>query len=260
MPDEDGPPNGASIANFRLAFSTSMSVPAAKSCADLAEGPRARLRRDTIKDHACKIAFVLAPCGVSCCHQIGLRTQDRAVFHDFQAVRGERCAACRNVDDHLSGAGRGRPFGRTRAFHDAVVDDAVRGKEVAREIDVLGRNPHLAVMVMTEGGGDVIHIRHRSHIDPGLWYGDNDIGKAEAKSFDEHDSLVGVGNHLTDEIFASDTEMDSSRRELGRDFRCRQVGDLDIVEAGDCAPIIARATRLDERQSRPHEESLCILL
>ncbi len=65
-----------------------------------------------IEDHTGKIAFVLAPDGVSRRYQICLRTQDGAVFHDFQAVGGKRRAARRDVDDHLGGAGRGRPFGR----------------------------------------------------------------------------------------------------------------------------------------------------
>jgi len=54
--------------------------------------------------------------------------------------------------------------------------------------------------------------------------------------------------------------MDSPRRELSGDFGSRQVGDLDIIEPSDSAPIIARPTRLDERQPRPQEEGLCILL
>src|SRR5262245_8318751 len=115
-------------------------------------------------------------------------------------------------------------------------------------------------MVMAEGSGHVVYIRHRAHIDPGLRYSDNDVGKTEAESLDEHDALVCVWDHLTDEIFAGDPEMDSPRRELSGDFRSRQVGDLDIIESSDSAPIIARPTRLDERQSRPHKEGLGIFL
>ena len=115
-------------------------------------------------------------------------------------------------------------------------------------------------MVMTECGGDVVYIGHRANVDPGLRYGDHDIGEAEAKSLDKYDPPVSVGDHLTDEIFTGDPEMDRSRRELGCDFGCRQICDFDIVETGDGAAIVARATRLDQRQSRAHEESFRILL
>ena len=97
---------------------------------------------------------------------------------------------------------------------------------------------------------DIVDIGHGAHIDPGLRHGDNDVGKAEAEAFDEHDALVGIGDHFADEIFAGDAEMHGARRELRGDFGGRQIGDLDIVEAGDRAAIVARATRLD-RESIP---------
>ena len=93
MPDEVGPPNGASIRKFRSGIFDQHIGAGRKSCTYLAKSPRARLRRDPIEDHAGKITFVLAPCGASRRHQIGLRTQDGAVLHDFQAVGSERCAA-----------------------------------------------------------------------------------------------------------------------------------------------------------------------
>ncbi len=115
-------------------------------------------------------------------------------------------------------------------------------------------------MVMTEGGSDVVHIGHRAYIDPGLRYCDNNIGEAKAEPLDKHDVPVGFRNHLANEVFAGDAKMNGSRRELACDFGCGQVSDLDIVEPGDRATVVARPPRLDQRQPRAHEERLRILL
>ncbi len=49
--------------------------------------------------------------------------------------------------DQLGGAGSGRTFGGARAFDDAVIDDAMFGKEAARESGVFGGEPHLAFVL-----------------------------------------------------------------------------------------------------------------
>ena len=178
----------------------------------------------------------------------------------FSAVGGERGAGGGDVDDHLRGAGGRRAFGRARALDDAIVDDAVRGEEVAREIDVFGRHPHLAAVVMAEGGGDVVDVGHGAHVDPGLRHRHHDVGIAEAEALDQHHALVGVRHLLAHQVFAGDAEMDGALRELAGDFGGRQIRDLDAVEAGDGAAIVARAARLDQREPGAREESFGVFL
>ena len=55
-------------------------------------------------------------------------------------------------------------------------------------------------------------IGHGAHVDPGLRHRDDDIGKAEAEAFDQHDALVGVGDHLAHQILAGDAEVDGALR------------------------------------------------
>ena len=125
-------------------------------------------------------------------HEIGLRAQDDAVVDDLERVGGERRAGGGDVDDQLGGARRRRAFGRARAFDDAVVDDAVGGEEIARQIHVFGRDPHLAVVAQAERGRDVVEIGHAAHVDPGLRHRDHDIGEAEAEPLDQHHALLDV--------------------------------------------------------------------
>ena len=60
-------------------------------------------------------------------------------------------------------------------------------------------------------------------------------------------ALVGIGNAFTQQILAGDAEMHHAARQLRGDFARREIGDLDIVEAGDGAAIVARAARLRQR-------------
>ncbi len=64
------------------------------------------------------------------------------------------------------------------------------------------------------------------------------------------DALVGVRDALAHQVLAGDAEMDRAARQLRGDLAGREIGDLDIVEAGDGAAIIARAARL-RRASGP---------
>ena len=113
---------------------------------------------------------------------------------------------------------------------------------------------------MAEGGGDVVDVGHGAHVDPGLRHRDHDIGEAEAEAFDQHHALVGVGDLLAHQVLAGDAEMHGAGRELRGDFGGRQIGDLDAVEAGDGAAIVARAARLDQIEPRAREEGFGVFL
>ncbi len=113
---------------------------------------------------------------------------------------------------------------------------------------------------MAEGGGDVVDVGHGAHVDPGLRHRHHDIGKAEAETFDQHHALVGIRDHFAHQILAGDAEMHGAGGELRRDFRRRQISDLDAVEAGDGAAIVARAARLDQRKPRAREEGFGVFL
>jgi len=150
----------------------------------------------------------------------------------------------------------GAPLCRAGALDDAVIDDAMGGKERPGEVDVFGRYPHPPVMLGAEAGGDVVEIGHAADVDPGLRHGDHHIGAAEAEAVDQQDVLVGVGNGLTHQVFAGDAEMDHATRQLPGDFARREIGDLDIVEPGDGAAIVPRAARFCQCKSGAGEESL----
>ena len=207
-------------AEARLGFGQQRVVAAGKARAHLAIGARPRLRGD--RGRACGAPVsrsAVAPGRAARGHEIGLRAQDGAVVDDLQAVGGERRAGGGDVDDQLGGARRRRAFGRARAFDDAVIDDAVGGEEIARQVHVFGRDPHLAVVAQPERGRDVVEIGHAAHVDPGLRHRDHDIGEAEAEPLDHHHALLDVGDHLAQQILAGDAEMDGALRQLRRRSR-----------------------------------------
>ena len=102
-------------------------------------------------------------------------------------------------------------------------------------------------MGVAERGADVVEVGHGAHVDPGLRHRHHHVGEAEAEPFDQHHFAVGVRDHLAHQVFAGDAEMHGAGRELRGDFGGRQIGDLDAVEPGDGAAIVARAARLDQR-------------
>src|SRR5262249_30295471 len=59
---------------------------------------------------------------------------------------------------------------------------------------------------------------------------------------------------------AGDAEMHRPLRQLVGDFGGRQIGDLDLIEPGDRAAVVARAARLDQREAGAGEERLRVLL
>ncbi len=71
---------------------------------------------------------------------------------------------------------------------------------------------------------------------------------------------VGIGHLLAHEVFAGDAEMHRALRQQQRDFRSRQVGDLDAAHALDRAAIVAFAARLDELEPGAREERVGVLL
>ena len=231
MPEEVGPPNGADHAEALARLGEQCVVAARKAGADFAKRARARLRGDAVEQDAGGVALRRAPVGGAGGEQIGLRAQDHAVVDHLEAVGGERRAGRGDVDDELGGAGGGRGFGRARAFHDPVVGDAVRGEELARQVHVLGGEPHLAMMLETEGGRDVVEVRHALHVDPGLRHRHHHVGVAEAERIDEHHAAVGVGDHLAHQILAGHADMHArlapavrrSRPTTGRRLRCPAV-------------------------------------
>ncbi len=76
----------------------------------------------------------------------------------------------------------------------------------------------------------------------------------------QHDAFVVLRDHLAHQILAGDAEMCGALRELGGDLGGRQIGDLDAVEAGNGAAVIARAAGLDEFEPGPGEKVFRILL
>ena len=139
--------------------------------------------------------------------EIGLRAQDHAVVEHLQRVGGERRAGRGDVDDQFGGAGGRRALGRAQAFDDAIVGDAVLGEKPARQIDVFGRDPHALAAPGAMVRRDILEVGHRSHVDPGLRRGDDDIGAAEAERRQQREALVGVGDLLAHEVLAGDAEM-----------------------------------------------------
>ena len=133
-------------------------------------------------------------------------------------------------------------------------------EEIARQVHILGGDPHLAVMTQPERGRDIVEIGHGADIDPGLRHRDHDIGEAEAEAFEQDHTLVGLRNHLAHQILAGDAHMGCALRKLGGDFGRGKIGDLDAVQTIDGAAIVACATRLDEAQARAREEIFRILL
>ena len=111
-----------------------------------------------------------------------------------------------------------------------------------------------------ERGGDVVEVRHGAHIDPGLRHRHHHVGAAEAELVEQHDARLRLRDQLADQILAGDAEVDRALRELRGDLGRGQVGDLDIVELGDRAAIVARAARLHQCQSGAREECLGVLL
>ena len=155
---------------------------------------------------------------------------------------------------------RRRTFGRAGALDDAVVDDAVGGEECPGEIDVFGRDPHPPVMLRAESGGDVVEVGHGADVDPGLRHGDHDIGAAKTEIVDQQDALVGIGNAFAHQVFAGDAEMHRAARQLRGNLARREIGDLDIVEPGDGAAIVAGAARFRQRKSGAGEKGLGVFL
>ena len=98
-------------------------------------------------------------------------------------------------------------------------------------------------------GGDIVEIGHGAHVDPGLRHGDRDIGKTEAERFEQHDLVVRTLD-IADQVLSGDAEMHRATHELRCDLACRQIGDLDAIDAADAAAIFADTTRLDHRKPR----------
>src|SRR5262249_39569971 len=98
------------------------------------------------------------------------------------------------------------------------------------------------------------------NIDPCLRDRNDDVGKAEAKSLDEHYPLVRIGDHLSYEILTCHSEMHGADRQLAGNFGRGQIGDLDTVEASKGAAIIARTARLDERETGARKKRFGVLL
>src|SRR5262249_9148125 len=178
--------------------------------------------------------------------EVRLRTQYHAVVDHLEGIGCERRAGCGDIDDQFGGAGGRRALGRTRGCDDAVVGDAVRGEEGAREIAVLGGGTHFAVVVEAECSREVVEIGHRINVNAGLGDGDRHVGVAEAEGVDEHDLGVRVGDHLAYQVFAGDAEMHHALRQEIGDLRGREIGDLNVGEISDGATVVAGAARLDQ--------------
>ena len=115
-------------------------------------------------------------------------------------------------------------------------------------------------MGVAERGGDVVEIGHGAHVDPGLRHRHHDIGKAKAEALDQHHFGVRIGDHLAHQVFTGDAKMHRALRQLAGDFGRRQIGDLDAVEPGDGAAIVACPARLDQRKAGAREEAFRVFL
>ena len=115
-------------------------------------------------------------------------------------------------------------------------------------------------MLGAETGRDVVEVGHGADVDPGLRHRDHDIGAAEAEAVDQQHALVGVRDAFAHQVLAGDAEMHRAARELGGDLARREIGDLDIVEAGDGAAIVARAARFGQRKAGAGEERFGVFL
>jgi len=76
----------------------------------------------------------------------------------------------------------------------------------------------------------------------------------------EDDLGIDIGNHLAQQIFAGDAEMDGTLREQLGDLGGRKIGDFDARQVRDSAAIVARAARLDERETGTREERFGVFL
>jgi hypothetical protein len=147
-----------------------------------------------------------------------------------------------------------------RAFHDAVIGDAVAGKEIAREVHVFGRDAHLALVLETERDRDVVEIGHAVHVDPRLRHGHRHVGVAEAQRVDEDDAPIRVGYFFAHEVFAGDAEMHRALRQEIHHFGGRQIRHLHAGEVGDRAAVVAHAARLDQLESDARKERFHVRL
>ena len=161
--------------------------------------------------------------------QICFGLQDDAAVDHLQPVGLEGRTTRGDVDDQFGGTGGGRAFGGAEAFDDAVVADAVKSEMAPRQIGVLGRNPHAALMLAAECHRDLVEVFHAAHVDPARRHGDDDIGVTEAELLEKFDPPFGIGDFFADEVLAGDAEMDAAGAQRIGDFRRRNEGDLDVA-------------------------------
>src|SRR5579862_2699848 len=228
--------------------------------ADFAVFAGAGTRGDVVEDHARGFPRLARPVRFARRNEVGLAAQDYAVVEHFQSVGGKGRSGRRNVDDHLGGADRRRAFGRTQALDNAVVDDPMRGEESTGEVDVFRRHPHAAVVLLAKPRRDVVEVGHGPDIDPGLRHRDHDVGAAKTEAVDQKHASVGIDDAFAHQILAGDAHVHGAARQLRGDLACREIGDLDIVEAHDGAAIFARAARLCQGEPGMREECLGLLL
>ena len=175
----------------------------------------------------------------------------------LQPVGGERRAGGGDVDDQLGGAGGRRAFGRAEALDDAVVDDAVLREEVARQVHVFGRDPHLAVVAQRgtrsrrRRGRPCCARRSRPAAPRPRHWRSRSRARRSARRAASASGIISRtrSSPVTPRCTAPCAEL---RGDLGG----REIGDLDAGQAGDRAAIVARAARLDELQARRARRTL----
>ena len=154
----------------------------------------------------------------------------------------------------------GAPSVAPRTLDDAVVGHVLLGEEAPGEFPVFGRDAHALAAARVEGGGDILEVRHRPHVDPGLRYGDDDIGVAEAERRQQFQLAICGLDLLADEVLAGDPHVDLSGGKQADDLGGRDIGDLDAVDAFERAAIIAGAAPLRELQPGAGEEGHRVFL
>ena len=154
----------------------------------------------------------------------------------------------------------GAPFGGAEAFDDPVVAHALGREELPRELDIFGGDPHAPAAPRMEQRRHVLEVGHGAHVDPGARHGHHHIGMAEAERGQEGHAVIGVRHGLAQQVLARDPEMRIAFGQLGRDLGDRQKGDLERLEAGQPAAVVARAAGLHQRHAGAGEEGRGVFL
>ena len=185
--------------------------------------------------------------------------QNDSVVQNPKAVRLQRRASRGDVHDGLGHACRRCALRGSKAFDGAVLNNAVRCKKAARQVSDTSSRPAFASLLRGEQRAGLLKIGHRFDIEPAIGNGDDDIGMAEAEFQQTGHPLVGVGDLLADEVFASHAEMNAPRLEMTRDLAGRQKLDRCVRHTNHKAAIATLIAAFSQwRDQRPGTFRACL--